>query len=299
MRISGARYGSTGAGHLVRHASPRPGVVARGPRVVDDAPPGLARPGIAPGHPALPNPPPTLDQLAALAATAPPEHRFAPGGHPSTLRNAHYTNTRSQLGYALAGRYNSVEGDVRIRDGLAVMQHDATGRADLTFEQWAALAARAGKHLRIDVKEAASLPAVEATLARLGIASDRVTFNVAVYAPWTSADLPVAAVRALRERHPASWITLNVPLPLHAGYALAGRAARRIGGGRMGVAVQAALARRGDVALLRRSFDVVNAWNEPLLSQPDDPARTSARLRAAGVNGMIDLRRRDDPLARA
>jgi hypothetical protein len=261
----------------------------------EPAVPGPELPPIPSRHPALPDPVPGLAMLARIAASAPDSQRFAPGSHPSTIRNAHYANTRAQLAYALAGPYNSVEGDVRMRDGVAVMQHDRIGSADLTFEQWAVLAARAGKHLRIDVKEPAAMEAVASTLERLGVPQGSVTFNVGVDMPW-SWGMEIEAIRALRARFPESWITLNLPMPLGPGYLLAARAARAIGGGKLGVAVMAGFVHRGDIELLRRSFDVVNVWNLPLLGNPDI-ARQTAYLRSIGVNGMLDLRRIDDPLA--
>ena len=257
--------------------------------------PGPELPPVPPKHPALPDPVPSLAQLADLATRAPASERFTPGAHPSTIRNAHYANTRAQLAYALAGPYNSAEGDVRVRNGVAVMQHDSDAAHDLTFEQWALLAARAGKHLRIDIKEPGALAKVADTLERLGIPAGAVTFNVGLATPW-SKGLSVEAVRALRSRFPLAWITLNLPLPLGPGYLLAARAARAIGSDRLGVAVMAGLVHRGDIELLRRSFAAVNAWNLPLLGDPDVAAMT-AKLRGMGVNGMIDLRRRDDPLA--
>jgi hypothetical protein len=257
--------------------------------------PGPELPPVAPRHPALPSPPPGLAQLAALAANAPADARFPPGAHPSTIRNAHYTNTRAQLAHAFAGPYNSIEGDVRLRDGRAVMQHDRTAAHDLTFEQWAMLGARAGKHLRIDLKEPAALSHVVATLQRLGVEPGMVTFNVGLRTPWSSG-LAIDEVRTLRDRFDGAWVTLNLPAPLGAGYVLVEQAARAIGGPRLGVAVVAGLVRAADVTRLRRSFAVVNAWNLPVLG-PGDLAREAARLRAIGVNGMLDLRRRDDPLA--
>lgn len=255
--------------------------------------PGPQLPAIPPRHPALPSPP-SLDELQALAERAPTSQRFVPGSHPSTLRNAHYTNTRSQLAFALAGPYNSVEGDVRMRDGRAVMQHDSHGRADLTFEQWAMVATRAGKHLRVDVKEPAALAEVTKQLSRIGVPPGSITFNVAIDTPW-GAGSSIETIRALRADWPASWITLNLPLPLGPGYLLAARAARLIGSERLGVAVMAGLVGRRDVELLRRSFAAVNAWNLPRLGVDLD--REARRLRAIGVNGMLDLRSSEDPLA--
>jgi hypothetical protein len=258
--------------------------------------PGPDLPVIPPRHPALPTPP-SLPELMQLAAAAPQGERFVPGSHPSTIRNAHYANTRSQLAFALAGPYNSVEGDVRVRDGRAVMQHDVRGRADLSFEQWALLAARAGKHLRIDIKEPAALDHVTRTLRQHRIPDSQVTFNVGIDMPWRSG-VPIDRARSLRSEFPASWITINLSLPLGPGYLLAAHAARTIGGDRLGVAVMPGWVRAADVELLRRSFAVVNAWNLPHRHDLNIPA-TTAHLRKIGVNGMIDLRRRDDPLASA
>lgn len=258
--------------------------------------PGPELPAVPPRHPALPNPVPSLSALVKLAAGAAPQHRFTPGAHPSTIRNAHYANTRAQLAYALAGPYNSFEGDVRVVDGVAIMVHDKGAAADLTFEQWALLGSSAGRHLRIDLKESGALPQVADALERLGIDSSTVTFNVGVHAPWSPANVSVDAIRALRARFPRAWVTLNLPLPLGAGYVLAARVARQLGSERLGVAIMAGLTRAADVAMLRRSFAVVNAWNVPQLGDLDVDQMT-AKLRAMGVNGMIDLRRRDDPLA--
>lgn len=258
--------------------------------------PGPELPGIAPRHPALPSPVPTLEQLARIATAAPAAHRFTDGAHPSTIVNAHYTNTRAQLAYALAGTYNSVEGDIRLHDGVPVMVHDSHHPADLTFEQWALLAHRAGKHLRVDVKESAALAPVAATLERIGVPPGSVTFNVGIITPWSQATQSLASVRALRARFPQSWITLNLPLPFGPGYMLAERFARRLHDPRLGVAVMAGFVSAADVGLLRRSFAAVNAWNLPQVG-PADITGWTARLRAMGVNGMIDLRRRDDPLA--
>jgi glycerophosphoryl diester phosphodiesterase len=258
--------------------------------------PGPELPAVPPKHPALPNPVPGLEALAALADRAPAAHRFVPGSHPSTIHNAHYSNTRAQLAYALAGEYNSVEGDVRLRDGVPVMSHDPKAAVDLTFEQWATIASRGGKHLRVDLKESRAIPEVVAALDRIGVPSGSLTFNVGVLNPWSSATATIETIQQLRQRFPDAWVTLNLPVPLGPGYLLAARVARQLGSHHLGVAITAGLTRAADVHLLRRSFEVVNAWNLPQLGNPDVAAMT-ARLRAMGVNGMIDLRRREDPLA--
>lgn len=256
--------------------------------------PGPELPQLRPIHPALPYPV-SLAELERRAAAADPAHRIAPRAHPSTMRNAHYANTRSQLAFALSGPYNTVEGDLRLRDGIPVMQHDDISRRDLTFEQWALLVHRAGKHLRIDIKEATALRPVEEILRRHGIPDDVVTFNVSAALPWSEGHVPSDDVVALRAAHPGSWITINLAVPEGPVYRYAAFIARRIGRERLGTTVLAGFVGADQVQHLRGAFEFVNAWNVPGLRRLDLAAE-SARLRAIGVNGMLDLRAQGDPL---
>lgn len=258
--------------------------------------PGPELPPVTGGRAGLPDPVPGLAALFAIAVNAPAAGRWVPGADPSAIRNAHYGNTRAQLAYALARGYNSVEGDVRMRDGQPVMQHDELGSHDLTFEQWAVLMARAGRHMRIDLKEREALEPVAATLERLGVPAGSVTFNVSARAPWSQGNQTIETIGALRARFPDAWITINLPMPFRPGVEIATSVARSVGGGKLGVAVMGGFASAQTIARLRSAFDVVNAWNEPRLGHLDIQSET-ARLRALGVNGMIDLRNIDDPLA--
>ncbi|MCW2922119.1 MAG: hypothetical protein JWL76_1993 [Thermoleophilia bacterium] len=256
--------------------------------------PGPEWPQVRPAHPALPFPV-SLAELERRAAAADPAFRIAPRAHPSTMRNAHYANTRSQLAFALSGPYNTVEGDLRMRDGIPVMQHDDISSRDLTFEQWAILVHRAGKHLRMDFKEATALAPVEAILRRLGIPDDVLTFNVSAALPWSEGHVPVDDVVALRAQHPGSWITINLAVPDGPVYRYAACVARRLGPERLGTTVLAGFVNEPEIRRLRAAFEFVNAWNVPALKDFDIAAE-SARLRAIGVNGMLDLRSSGDPL---
>lgn len=133
------------------------------------------------------------------------------------------------------------------------------------------------------------------TLNALGVPSDRVTFNISAYQPWLPSNVSIDGLKELRAGFPEAWITFNVPVPIRLGYDLVIRAAQHVGG-KVGVALQAQLVNPGTVAHLRGSL-TVNVWNHPPLWEPADIAAETARLRAMGVDGMIDLRRRDDPLA--
>jgi hypothetical protein len=258
--------------------------------------PGPELPPVPPKHPSLPNPVPTLAQLEQIADHANAAYRFTPGSHPSTMHNAHYGNTRTQLGYALAGPYNSVEGDVRFRDGVPVMQHDHDAPRDMTFEQWATLVARAGRHMRVDVKEHEALAPVVEILERLRVPQGSITFSLGSGLPGTPSFESVATIRALRDRFPGSWFTISPIVPFGPVYEIATRIAKAIGPARLGITVTAGYVSERDVRKLRGSFEFINAWNVPQFKPIDIEAET-ARLRAMGVNGMIDLRRSDDPFA--
>jgi hypothetical protein len=276
------------------HLPPIPGAKAHTVQGV----PGKQLPAVPPKHPALPRPVPGLAELLRIADAAANRNPWIPGSPPATIHNAHYANTRAQLAFALQGPYNSVEGDIRIRDGVAVMEHNKGAPYDLTFDQWATLASRAGRHMRIDIKEAAALPAIVATLDRLGVPSGSVTFNLSVGQPLSPANQPMEVVQELRRHFPVAWVTLNMALPFSLGCAYAVHWAHRLGGHHLAVSVMPGLVSAADVASLRTAFECVNSWNEPRLGAIDVAAQT-AKLRSWGVNGMIDLRAQDDPLAQS
>jgi hypothetical protein len=214
----------------------------------------------------------------------------------SIASNAHYTNTRHQLAYALANNYNSLEGDVRMRDGVAVMAHDRGRTPELTLAQWASHGASAGRMLRIDLKEREALNSVTQAVRELKIPDDRLTFNVSANAPWLKSNFSTQGLRELRAAFPNAWITLNAPFPLPLGYELAADAAKHVGG-KVGLSLQAQLVTKGTVRHLKGHGLTVSAWNHPPLWQPKNIEGMRRSLREKGVDGMIDLRRKDDPLA--
>lgn len=227
-------------------------------------------------------------------ARARPDAAWRRGDHISRSHNAHYTNTLPQFEYALKNRYNSLEGDVRLEDGVPVMAHDR-GRTDgLTFHDWADIGNVSGRMLRVDLKEQAALAPVVAELQRLEVPDWRTSFNIEALRPG-AAHIGVDELKQLRARFPESPISLNTPLPIRPVHDALKATARKVGGTMMS-AVQAPLATRDGVAYLKPEF-IVNAWNFPPLWQPRDIRAETARLRGLGVDGMIDLRRRDDPLA--
>lgn len=235
-----------------------------------------------------------LDELLRLARLK-PGSAWRPGMHVSQAHNAHYTNTYRQIAYAFAHDYNSVEGDVRMHRGVPVMAHDR-GRLDgLALAEWVRVVHTSGRLLRLDVKEAAALPSVLRVLRDQGVPAHQVSFNVSVLNP-TGGGLTVTELRALRALYPHAPIGLSVPVPLGYVYEQAARIARAAGGGPFMVALHAQWANAATARRLQPAL-IVGAWNHPPLYAPTDLVAERARLRAMGIDGMIDLRRADDPLA--
>jgi hypothetical protein len=127
------------------------------------------------------------------------------------------------------------------------------------------------------------------------VPDDVVTLNVSVGLPWSQGNISVDEAAALRARHPKSWLTINLALPEGPVYWYAGVIARRLGSERLGTTVLGGFVDADDIAGLRRHFEFVNAWNVPALKDIDVAAE-AARLKAIGVNGMLDLRAKGDPL---
>lgn len=238
----------------------------------------------------------TNDQLVALAKLH-PEFAFPSGGDISLALNAHYSNRRGQLAFALAHSYNCIEGDVRLSNGVAVMTHDRGRASELTFAEWATTIAVSGRMLRIDLKESRALPEVIKTLRKLGIPGGRLQFNVSVIPPWESSHMNVKDIQSLRREYPDAWITFNVPAPLSAVFKVLGNAGHTVGG-RIGVALQPPEASPGAIKQLHGLGLRINIWNDASKWAPQDVAAEKARLRDLGIDGMLDVRGSHDPLLR-
>jgi hypothetical protein len=218
------------------------------------------------------------------------------GGSPAELRNAHITNTAEQLRVALAGDYNALEGDVRLEHGVPVMSHDAGGEDALLFADWARIGAATGKHLRIDLKEAAAIDQVSALLDRLGVPDEQVTLNLSTGMPFSDADVERGVLARIRAAHPDALIGFNVPdSVLGAPIGDATRAASSIGGPTMiSLAID-----QVDPQLVQRLHAAgvhVGVWNDPVTDPVADPAATLRSLRDQGIDGMVDLRSADAEL---
>lgn len=235
---------------------------------------GPAAPGPTGAHPTVP------DELLRLAH-ARPDLAWRPGTDIAFARNAHVTNTRAELAAALRSDANFLEGDVRPRpDGTPEMRHDKEGQADLSLREWLAVAGASGRGVKVEIKDASSLTAVLDDLAHSGIPDERLIINVSL--------LRADRLQQIRRAHPRAIINLSPPS--HHTYSAATvlrmqLAARSVGGNVM-FPLRLDLVDQGVVQALK-PYGRVAIWNSPQLRNPS--AHDEARMRAMGVDGMIDL----------
>jgi hypothetical protein len=232
-----------------------------------------------------------LGQLLQLAAGR-PQDAWLPGTDISLGRNAHKTNTPYEIGQALLGDFNFLEGDVRQEaDGTIVMAHDRGALDGLSLAEWLDVGMASGRGLKLDIKESrAIMPAVLMAKAA-GVPDDRLIINVtATGVP--DADVSLAQLRAIRTIYPGAVVNLS---PGNASYppTLMRTLARlaQIVGPPVMFPLRWDLVGPNIVSALR-PYGRIAIWNLPLIVPRNIPAAT-AKLRAMGVDGMIDLNHND------
>lgn len=230
-----------------------------------------------------------------LAKTTPRAVRWAADEPIARARNAHYTNRADQLEYALRNGYNSLEGDVRQRDGVLIMAHDHNQTSGMRFNDWLSVAQASQRMVRIDVKDPRVFPAIVEELTQHHVSDDRLTLNVSVVGGWDRLRVPLFQLQAFRAAFPHAYLGMNLPLPFGPVADAVAGVARQLPGRNM-VALQSALVSAQSVQRMHDKGFIVGAWNEARLSNPTDVGAATQRLREFGVDGMIDVRRRDDAL---
>lgn len=197
-------------------------------------------------------------------------------------RNAHETNTRSQLADALRGEFDWLECDIRrAPDGSLVLQHTLHEPVGMKLEEWLAVAAASGRGAKLEVKERAALEGTLAAARRSGIPQERLIINVP---PWPAADLMM-----IRRAFPRAIVNISPTSrqSLRAGDIVALQLAATVVGGPVMFPIRDDLLTAGIVRALRPHGRVA-AWNSPALTNPG--RSDHSRLRGMGVDGMIDLR---------
>ena len=202
----------------------------------------------------------------------------------SQARNEHVTNSRRQLVEALRGTNDWFEGDVTVEgDGTPVMRHEPTGPWDLDLQSWLEIVRVSGRGAKVDLKASAALPRVLELMRASGIPQGRLIINVDA--------LPIEQLLLVRRALPDAIININPPVDgtaeLEPADIVRLQLAARAVGGRVMFPIRIDLLTRGVVDALR-PFGRVATWNWPGLTNPG-PAEVQ-RVRALGVDGMVDLR---------
>lgn len=230
-----------------------------------------------------------LRSLLALAA-ARPDLAWPEGRDISAARAAHATNAPEELAAALAGEHDFLEGDVRIdAHGRVVMSHNPGAPRILTLDEWLVVGLRSGRGLKLDFKDAAAIVPAVHRAARMGVPSHRFLVNVTVQGERGSV-VSLDQLREVRRVYPDVLVNISVCAGRYDERTLErmARWARAAKGPTM-FPLRHDLVTH-EVVRRVRPFGRVAIWNEPALSSPACIERASRRLRAMGVDGMIDLR---------
>lgn len=265
--------------------------------------------------------PSTGRELAQEAADPTRSHlRWRSGAPLSEARNAHNTNTPEEMLEALQGDYNFFEGDVHLEAAMRglplvdrwrepIMAHDPNDVHGLTFREWLDLAETCGRGIKIDIKQAAAIPKIVEEVKRRNLPEERLIFNADVIrgpgarARWKlflgrlvmDKTAEKEDLRFLRREFPRATIAVGA----YTGGQPAGTSytAKQLDqlaewadelGGPITFPLRAEFITPEVVARLK-PHGTVSAWNDPSTYRPD-PVQETARLRALGVDGMIDLR---------
>lgn len=268
--------------------------------------------------------------LAQAGSPSQDPYRWSDGAHISQARNAHYTNTKGEMAKGLSGDYNFLEGDVWLEAAARslpvvdllrepIMAHYPDDVKGLTLKEWLQVGKRAGKGLKLDIKQSAAIPKVIKAVKETGIPEERLIFNADMaFGPGLPRTLKFRAIdaatdlttqtsemREIREAFPKSTIGVG----LYTGKQPAGVVYSRAQlesvikiaqdlGGPITFPLRAEFVTAEAVAALK-PYGSVSVWNDPKTYLPDDLKEAERFFRSLGVDGMVDLRDASRPLPEA
>lgn len=212
------------------------------------------------------------------------------------VRNAHLTNTSKQMQVALSKGYNMMEGDVRLDSrGYPVMAHSRRDDG-LFLDQWLDLVGMSGRLIKLDLKDSdAALAAVE-LISRKGIDPSRIVLNVNSV-NWPGMDrMQADQIQWMHEQLPQARIALAIGrVPYTRGVLdQAIEAAQSVDDPAQVTFPLQAQHINPEVVRLLSPYGSISAWNAPDFYDPPSIEAEEKRLRAMGVDGMIDIRHNGD-----
>lgn len=230
--------------------------------------------------------------LRSLAGASSDATRWSSERDIARARNAHRTNTIPELRMALASDSDWFEGDVRMHAGRSVMAHDAhRANGALSLRDWIEVGAASGRGLKLDFKDVAAIDDALRMLRAANVPAHRIIFNVAGGGSDVGRSrASLEQLRRIRATYPDAIINLDPGSPPYDAACIARvvRVARQLGG-RVMFPLDARAVTRDAVRELRQVGRVA-VWNDPRTFDPGDIAATTRRMRALGIDGMIDLR---------
>ncbi len=253
-------------------------------------------------------------ELVALAK-AHPERAWPAGRDIALARNAHRTNTPTEMTAALTGDYDWLECDVRLegplRDHLPIpgarrpiTAHDSFQTNGMLFEDWVAIAQASGKGLKLDFKSSAAIDQCIAILQKAGVDEGKLIMNIGVPDPPANAaarpgdlryqPLTDGRLTAIRRAFPHCTINLSPGAAATPdGTYTAAQVDQMIryaqAAGRPVMFPLRAECVTREIVQTLKPFGRVAIWNSPSTYNPADTAAEIAKFREWGVDGMIDI----------
>lgn len=252
--------------------------------------------------------------------------RWKDGARIAEAHNAHYTNTGEELEDGLTADYNFLEGDVWLEGAFRqiplvdhfrepIMAHGPKEVGGLSLGEWLDVGKRAGKGIKIDIKQSAAIPKIIDEVKKRELPDERLIFNADVaFGPGVKRDAKFRIfdlatdfstsrkeMKQLRKAFPHATIgvglyTKKQPPGTHYtteqlrdAIAFANDV-----GGPITFPLRAEFVTPEVVAKLK-PHGSVSIWNDPRSYVPGDEATETRRFREMGVDGMIDLRGKDEP----
>ncbi len=233
-------------------------------------------------------------------------------------RNAHRSTTRDELREALTGNYDYIEADLRLEgpgrkflhiggERRPVVAHDSYQTNGILFEDWVPIVKASGRGIKVDFKDNGALDGVIAILKKNEIPDYRLNMNIGVGNPPVAS--PGAAIESallqppndkriaqIRAAFPKCIINLSPGKPMD-GKRYTERQIAQLARYAKEAGQPVMFPMRSDyvtpelVAQLK-PYGKVAVWNDPSVDSPKDIAAATARFRAMGVDGTIDLRQK-------
>ncbi len=241
--------------------------------------------------------------------------RWTPQTRPEDVRNAHNTNTVSEMKGALEGPYNCLEADVRLEGDVrplpgyrhrdVIAAHDDLSTNGFRLQEWLPIAIASGRGIKLDIKADSAVPEIIRQCRAFNVPQERLILNggvplraknpfmrLALFAldKTLQRETTLSSLKSMRDAFPGAMIAITPSRQpeSEADYQQMQKYASTVGG-RVMFPIRAEYVTPMLVSKLK-PYGQIAIWNDPGTFKPVDVAATTAQFRAMGVDGIIDLR---------